>query len=298
MQRVVSGISEGEADLRNMLDDDQDLWQEDDVSSSLNTANVSANLCRSGAGWAQVSPNLQRYASDFEVSRSPESQRLSPPMRLRPMLSSVSDQMVSLGESANFIDDGDVDDETMHMQRRLSRFARSGATRLSNENLWNDLDGEDDHTTYSPNLHAVAGDGRPKHAPQPASPTAFNSSSCDSDDSTFLMSGLESLMLVSLPDVSRPPDASLLDAAADAAWIGGLRADMSVDDLISYILRHRTTPARCLGIPADARVVAVRKRYMTLALRIHPDKSAHADASQAFVALEAAAKMLLRTARA
>ena len=58
------------------------------------------------------------------------------------------------------------------------------------------------------------------------------------------------------------------------------------------VLRHRDSPHRCLGVDAYASKEVVRKRFLALALRIHPDKIEHAHASEAFAAVEAAFRVL------
>ncbi|KAL3923770.1 MAG: hypothetical protein SGPRY_004121 [Prymnesium sp.] len=64
--------------------------------------------------------------------------------------------------------------------------------------------------------------------------------------------------------------------------------DVPIDDLATHVLRHQGCPHRCLGLAPNARVQAVRKRYLALARRLHPDKSDHPNAALAFAAIEAA----------
>ena len=51
---------------------------------------------------------------------------------------------------------------------------------------------------------------------------------------------------------------------------------------------RRHDPRGCLGLDAAASAGAVRKRYLHLALRLHPDKAKHPQAPEAFTAIEAA----------
>lgn len=52
-------------------------------------------------------------------------------------------------------------------------------------------------------------------------------------------------------------------------------------------------PYRCLGLLAGAQPEAVRKRYLALALRLHPDRLDHPKAGEAFAAIECANTRLL-----
>jgi DnaJ family protein C protein 8 len=54
----------------------------------------------------------------------------------------------------------------------------------------------------------------------------------------------------------------------------------------------KADPYEVLGVPADAAVGAVKKRYWRLSLMIHPDKCRHPRAAEAFQAAAAAAKLL------
>ena len=62
----------------------------------------------------------------------------------------------------------------------------------------------------------------------------------------------------------------------------------STDELIQQVLRRGGCPFRCLGLERGASQEAVRKRYLALALRLHPDKIEHPQAHEAFAALEPA----------
>lgn len=58
--------------------------------------------------------------------------------------------------------------------------------------------------------------------------------------------------------------------------------------LVPRVLSRRHDPRGCLGLDAAASAGAVRKRYLHLALRLHPDKAKHPQAPEAFTAIEAA----------
>ena len=60
----------------------------------------------------------------------------------------------------------------------------------------------------------------------------------------------------------------------------------SADD--SYREMKRQRPFRCLGLERGTSQEGVRKRYLALALRLHPDKAQHPQADEAFAALEGA----------
>ena len=53
-------------------------------------------------------------------------------------------------------------------------------------------------------------------------------------------------------------------------------------------MRDQQCPWRCLGVAPDASPVLVRKRYLQLALLLHPDKQPHTGAREAFEAVESA----------
>lgn len=70
----------------------------------------------------------------------------------------------------------------------------------------------------------------------------------------------------------------------EAAKIGDEQVlALPVDTLVLHMLRHQGCAHRCLGVPPNA-----PKRYLALARRLHPDKTDHPSAAQAFAALEAA----------
>ena len=63
----------------------------------------------------------------------------------------------------------------------------------------------------------------------------------------------------------------------------------STDELIQQVLRGGGgggCPFCCLGLERGASQEGVRKRYLALALRLHPDKAEHPQAHEAFAALE------------
>ena len=53
-------------------------------------------------------------------------------------------------------------------------------------------------------------------------------------------------------------------------------------------LRKGSCARRCLGLDLFASRDAARKRYLSLARRLHPDKVDHPRAAEAFAAVEAA----------
>ena len=61
----------------------------------------------------------------------------------------------------------------------------------------------------------------------------------------------------------------------------------STDELIQQVLGNGCA-FRCLGLERGASQESVRKRYLALALRLHPDKIQHPQAHEAFAALEPA----------
>ena len=61
-----------------------------------------------------------------------------------------------------------------------------------------------------------------------------------------------------------------------------------LDALVQQVLGSGKNPWRCLGLEPGAPQGVVRKRYLMLALRLHPDKATHPRAHEAFAALECA----------
>ena len=68
-----------------------------------------------------------------------------------------------------------------------------------------------------------------------------------------------------------------------------------VQTLAARILSHRSDPYRCLGLPAGATKATARKHYLALALRLHPDKTSHPRAGEAFDAMKSAFRILSGT---
>jgi hypothetical protein len=64
--------------------------------------------------------------------------------------------------------------------------------------------------------------------------------------------------------------------------------DGPMDALVRQVLAEGGCSFRRLGLEPGAPPEAVRKRYLQLALRMHPDKASHARAQEAFTALESA----------
>ena len=81
----------------------------------------------------------------------------------------------------------------------------------------------------------------------------------------------------------RPPvaygSAGLTDAAVSRA---------APSELVELVLSKGGCARRCLGLDPCAGRDAARKRYLSLALRLHPDKIDHPRAAEAFAAVEAA----------
>ena len=62
-----------------------------------------------------------------------------------------------------------------------------------------------------------------------------------------------------------------------------------VDVLVEQVLRDASIcPWRCLGLLPAAPTDRVRKRYLHLAKRLHPDKADHPEARDAFAAMQLA----------
>ena len=69
---------------------------------------------------------------------------------------------------------------------------------------------------------------------------------------------------------------------------------MPLSQLVEHVLKHQHTPLRCLGLSSVASATIVRKRYLQLVLRLHPDKADHAQAREAFTAVDTAFQLLRR----
>jgi curved DNA-binding protein CbpA len=67
---------------------------------------------------------------------------------------------------------------------------------------------------------------------------------------------------------------------------------LPVETLVESVLAQHHCPHGCLGVALDAPFETVRKRYLSLVLRLHPDKCSHAQAKAAFAAVEAAYRRL------
>ena len=79
----------------------------------------------------------------------------------------------------------------------------------------------------------------------------------------------------------------------DSVQMGGyLRWAVGISDYdcfrVQQVLLRGGCPFRCLGLERGASQEGVRKRYLALALRLHPDKAQHPQADEAFAALEGA----------
>ena len=92
------------------------------------------------------------------------------------------------------------------------------------------------------------------------------------------------------PPPPTPPAAANLSAAAPPAVATSTCAHDATpsDELVQQVLRDQDCPHRCLGVAPGAPAELVRKRYLALALRLHPDKLAHEQARQAFASVESA----------
>ena len=64
--------------------------------------------------------------------------------------------------------------------------------------------------------------------------------------------------------------------------------------LVSQVLQLQSCPWSCLGLPRRTPAELARKRYLQLALRLHPDKCKHRQARTAFVAAERAYRSICR----
>ena len=65
--------------------------------------------------------------------------------------------------------------------------------------------------------------------------------------------------------------------------------ELDTSFLVEHALAHTARPYRCLGLPIGAAPELVRKRYIELAKRLHPDKAGpHPQAQAAFTVVKAA----------
>ena len=82
------------------------------------------------------------------------------------------------------------------------------------------------------------------------------------------------------------PAAAASGASSAPAAAAAEPATGSTDALVQQVLRRGGCPFRCLGLERGTSQEGVRKRYLALALRLHPDKAQHPQADEAFAALE------------
>ena len=73
-----------------------------------------------------------------------------------------------------------------------------------------------------------------------------------------------------------------------AAFGDDAAAELPLEALVKHVLHHELCPHRCLGLASDAPKDAVRKRFLLLALRLHPDKADHPRAPDAFAVMQRA----------
>ena len=86
-----------------------------------------------------------------------------------------------------------------------------------------------------------------------------------------------------------PPHAApaAASSSSSSAEPGELIAE-TAEALVAQVLRDRGMAHLCLGVDFAAPREVVRKRYLALVLRLHPDKVQHPQAGEAFAAVEAA----------
>ena len=77
-------------------------------------------------------------------------------------------------------------------------------------------------------------------------------------------------------------------AAPTAAASGdvGISATMTIDELVMHVLGNAHCPHRCLDVELGAPRETAQKQYLALVLRLHPDKTGHPRAKEAFAAVE------------
>ena len=90
----------------------------------------------------------------------------------------------------------------------------------------------------------------------------------------------------------RPPPATAAASAATSTAPFAEPGDVPTAALIKQVLRDRASAHLCLGVDFFAPRDVVRKRYLALVLRLHPDKVSHPRAAEAFAAVEAAFRRL------
>ena len=64
--------------------------------------------------------------------------------------------------------------------------------------------------------------------------------------------------------------------------------EMDMAAAVEHVLKWKGQALYCLGLPLGAQADNVRKQYKQLALRLHPDKSEHPKAREAFDAIHTA----------
>jgi len=94
------------------------------------------------------------------------------------------------------------------------------------------------------------------------------------------------------PGPSAPPAAAAASSASTSCAAAAEPGDVPTAALIKQVLRDRASAHLCLGLDFFAPRDVVRKRYLALVLRLHPDKVAHPRAPEAFAAVEAAFRRL------
>jgi pyruvate/2-oxoglutarate dehydrogenase complex dihydrolipoamide acyltransferase (E2) component len=85
-------------------------------------------------------------------------------------------------------------------------------------------------------------------------------------------------------------------APGGARLASGEVRTMALDQLVDRTLRlaRRADYHGCLGLAPGAEPVAVRRRYLALALRLHPDHAKHPQAREAFTAMDDAFRRVFR----
>ena len=71
------------------------------------------------------------------------------------------------------------------------------------------------------------------------------------------------------------------------------RAALQIGELARHVIKHRADAHACLGLTwVETTRIALRKRYLHLSRRLHPDKTPHPLARDAFLAVQAAFRLL------
>ena len=95
--------------------------------------------------------------------------------------------------------------------------------------------------------------------------------------------------------MSSPPLSPMTDQVALLPTDDADVDSIPVASLAHHALRYQGCPHRCLGVAPNARATSVRKRYLALARRIHPDKTDEPLAAAAFAAVDAAFRAMEQT---